>query len=197
MTISNLGAALNHQGDRNGALKHYHDARRIHQDLHGREHVSVAVDLNNIGVLYRDNAEWALALPFLNDAVEIFRVTVGEYDPRYVLAVASLGMVLFKLDRQGKARQHIEDAVRISNEIYGENHPDVVWFLLVHSGFLEATGDIDGARDAAERGLRISRRVNGENHVWTREAAKYAMRLRSAHRDPRMQRRPSDKIAGN
>jgi tetratricopeptide (TPR) repeat protein len=63
-----------------------------------------------------------------------------------------------------KARADHEQALRLDEEVYGPNHPEVAIDVNNLGGVLQDLGDIVGARASFERALKIDEEVYGPDH---------------------------------
>ncbi|WP_437317187.1 tetratricopeptide repeat protein [Sorangium sp. So ce385] len=93
------------------------------------------------------------------------RMLGTEEDPRVAASVRDLARVLFAQGKATRARELLEQALRIETKAHGDWHPRVANSLRDLSRILFAQSDLRGARELLERALDIQLRVYGtEEH---------------------------------
>jgi tetratricopeptide (TPR) repeat protein len=80
------------------------------------------------------------------------------------ILLGHLGYYLLKIaDYQG-AKFANERALKITEAVHGQNHPEVAMLVNNLGMVLQALGDLAGAKAAFERALKITEAVHGQNH---------------------------------
>jgi tetratricopeptide (TPR) repeat protein len=105
-------------------------------DVHfGRSHAATACALNNVGQVHRQSGELAKALPYLEDAVEVYRGVCGAEHGSTGQALSNLGLLHAALAQRSKGverMEHVEAsqgllerALECRRKAFGEGHPQV------------------------------------------------------------------------
>jgi tetratricopeptide (TPR) repeat protein len=69
----------------------------------GEEHPDIAATLNNLGVLYQDQAKYSKANPFFKKAIEIMEKAFGKDSPLIVLDLTNYADFLQKTNKNREA----------------------------------------------------------------------------------------------
>jgi tetratricopeptide (TPR) repeat protein len=85
-------------------------------------------------------------------------------DERAARLCNALGYHLHVIGDYARARPYYERALRIREQVLGEEHPDTAQSLNNLGGLLQALGDLAGACPYCERALRIREKVLGGEH---------------------------------
>ena len=91
-TLNNLGAGAYMRGEGRRAEGFYERALTIDQRVLGKEHPEVAVDLNNLALLYVERREFSRAIPMLEDALRIQLAQQEETERDVIFAFTNLGL---------------------------------------------------------------------------------------------------------
>jgi tetratricopeptide (TPR) repeat protein len=156
-------------GDSLGALPFYERALAIRENLLGPEHPGTASSLNNIGGLFQDQWDAALARRYYERALAIREKVLGPEHPDTAQSLNNLGFLLWSVDDFAGARPYYERALAIREKALGPGHPDHP----EHSGhsrdlarslnnlgcLLFSLGDHAAARPLYERALAMRERV--------------------------------------
>ncbi|MEM9463109.1 MAG: serine/threonine-protein kinase [Myxococcota bacterium] len=93
--------------------------------LRSGDPVEVAASLNNLGTVYFEQGSYEEAKGYYEQALEIWKKTLGA-DHHYVArSLNSLGGVYFEQGEYERAKEYCEEALRIREKALGANHPGV------------------------------------------------------------------------
>ena len=136
----------------------------------GSDHIYVAIALNNLAELHRQNGEYKKALPLYKQACKIFEEK-GEDKKTYSTTLNNLGLYYKEIGEYDKALLSYNKSLYISKIELGPQHPDVATTLSNLAGLYESIGDYDNAISHYMQALNIFK-----NHIGT-EDQKYASTL--------------------
>jgi tetratricopeptide (TPR) repeat protein len=112
--LSNLGGiSLDCSSDTIRARELYQEALNMHEQLYGRNHITVATDLNNLGAVDRAERNWGAALEKFRSAVNIHRQVISVNDRRLATGLYNVGTAAFNVGRYDEARVALTEAVDI------------------------------------------------------------------------------------
>ncbi len=130
----------------------------------GPDHPTVAIGLNNLAVVLRQQGDLAGARERYERALEIDLAAYGPEHPTVAIRLNNLAMVLEKQGDLAGARERFERALEIDLAAYGPEHPNVARWLNNLAGVLEQQGDLAGAQERFERALEIDLAAYGPEH---------------------------------
>lgn len=131
---NNIGRIyLNQKHDFNAARIFFRRALSIHDSFLGENHYTTAIDINNLGTVDREEAEWAAArgrfymaqrklydaYPHFQKAVSIHRAVLLPSDYRLAVAAFNLGRTQYKLGFYPEAEVNLREAVEINDILKG------------------------------------------------------------------------------
>lgn len=175
--VSNYGHLLLDKGDLEEAWAHFDWARDLHEQLHGRNHLTTAIDVHNLGLVRRAQHRWSDARALLEDALDRLQVGGQGNTPIYATTMLNLGTVLFRLNDRIGARRCLDDTIALRERLLGEHHPDFIDTVSSLAAFLESTGDVSGARGHLNRAVRLALHAFGRRHVVTQKLLNWQSRL--------------------
>jgi tetratricopeptide (TPR) repeat protein len=127
---SNVGRIHLHRKKNFSAARTYMQrALMIHLALLGEEHFTTAIDINNLGTVAREEAQWAgtcgnvreaslkwsYAYGYFRRAIDIHRAVLPASDYRIAIALYNLGTAAYNLNRLTEAEQYFREAVEIND----------------------------------------------------------------------------------
>lgn len=136
------------------ALANYHEATRVFQQV--KEPRSVAIALQNIGVLYRSANDGANSEKYFRQASEAF-----DGDPALSLSLHNArGNVLLQLERYGEANQEYGAALAIARKL-GKSALEALVLVNLARNQVEAR-DMAAADRTLQRGFALARSLGDE-----------------------------------
>jgi len=136
--------------------------------VHGAGHPAVARALNLQGILLRDLQRPQEALVPLEQALEM--QDPQKADANLASILANLGMVLRDLGQREAAQQHLEHALAIHREAFGESHPTVAADLNNLATLAREMNQPEKALEHLGPIVDIARRLYGDVHPETSRA---------------------------
>ena len=83
----------------------------------------MAIDLNNIGMVWKALGEPEKAIGYLEQALEIDKATYGDKHPNIATRLNNIGSAWESLGEPKKAIGYYDQALEIFKEFYGDEHP--------------------------------------------------------------------------
>jgi tetratricopeptide (TPR) repeat protein len=166
-TVGNLANVLKALGDRFKAKDLLQNVvLAFYETIYGRNHLSVAWTLNNLGLVL-----WELL--YLDDAKKCYEralaIKEAKYGPNHVdVAVTevnlALVLVLGDLHERSRAKQLLEHALAIQKAAYGPHDPKVATTLNNLGSLLRELGKPEAAKKFLEQALEIDEDAYGPFH---------------------------------
>lgn len=127
----------------------------------GTDHLDVAAQLANVGIVHRRLAQFDQALDHLERALHIEQKGLGPSDPRIALTLAAIGQVHEDQGRYEEASSYFDRALAIETSQLGPDHPRTAWTLVHRARVRRTTGDGEAAVADGERALTIQEAAYG------------------------------------
>ena len=151
----------------------------------GSDHPAVGTRINNLALLYREQARYAEAEARFNRALEIAEKGLGPDHQTVSTILSNLAVLYQALGRHAEAEAHFERALAIAENAHGPNHPDVGRDLNNLAQLYLAKSRHAEAEPLLKRALAIGEKTLGPDHpmvgtvlnnlaVLCREQARYA-----------------------
>jgi tetratricopeptide (TPR) repeat protein len=135
---------------------------------HGPEHAATARALNLLGILLNETGSHAEAQEILERALAI--QSRGERDANLGSILANLGMVYRNLGQRDPARDHLERALVLHREMFGDLHPAVAADLGNLATVERELGEPAKALAYLRPTVDIARHLHGDVHPETARA---------------------------
>lgn len=134
IVYNNMGRIyLNRKHDLNAARLYILSATAIHVDQFGENHFTTAIDINNLGTVYRAEAKrfhvrgaffgsrskWIEAYDCFRKDVPIHKSLLVPSDYRLAVALFNLGAAAYSLERYSEAEPSLREAVEINDVLKG------------------------------------------------------------------------------
>lgn len=149
-------------------------ALAIHENHLGKDHPSVAHDLNGLGLILQDMAQLATAKTMFERALQIAQQSYGSNHPNIALYANNLGNVRLDEGQLDEAKSMFEWSLQVAKNIYGEHHPRVALYMNNLGLVLRRLGKLDEAKSLYEQAMLIDKDVYGIEH---REMAEGAINM--------------------
>jgi Tfp pilus assembly protein PilF len=164
--LNERGTLLQQQGHCRQALPVFSQARSAAIQELGPKHPSVAVPTNNLGSSY-------FCLDELTRAERYFRESLAllEDYPRDPIGILNnLGVLLMRLSHSQEAEEMLEQALALSEELFGSHHRDAAAAATSLGTLWLHTGEYARARDMLRRALEIWEIAVGPDHIFAASA---------------------------
>jgi tetratricopeptide (TPR) repeat protein len=125
ISLNNLAALLQDQGDLAAARPLYERALAICEKVLAPEHPETADSLNCLAFLLQAQGDFAGARPLYERALAICEKVLGPEHPDTATSLNNLATLLFIQDDHAAARPLYERAIAIGEKVKGPEHPDV------------------------------------------------------------------------
>jgi tetratricopeptide (TPR) repeat protein len=139
-------------------------ALELAEDLHGANHPSVALGLNNLARLLQDTNRFAEAEPLMRRALAIGEAADGPEHPTVATMLNNLAMLLQETNRLAEAEPLMRRALAIDEASYGPEHPEVATDLNNLAMLFLETNRLDEAEPLISRALAIDEAAYGLEH---------------------------------
>jgi tetratricopeptide (TPR) repeat protein len=179
-TAIKIAAIQCHQSDYyDRALDCYEKALVIKMEMLGPDHLSTAMTINNIAMVYKNKGDFTRAIEYFTRALTIKRKSLGDLNPETAAAVCNVGD-MHRLDGDlPKALQYYLWALDIRKETLGERDRitiDTMYNLAIL--YKRAEMYADSAR-FFERSSQLLAEVLGSSHPEVLEASKQGIRAKA------------------
>jgi tetratricopeptide (TPR) repeat protein len=130
----------------------------------GKDHPTVATDLNNLAELLRATNRLGKAEPLFRCALAIDEASLGKDHPTVARDLNNLAELLRATNRLGEAEPLFRRALAIGEASLGKDHPEVATDLNNLAGLLGATNRLGEAEPLYRRALAIDEASLGKDH---------------------------------
>jgi len=120
--------------------------------------------LNDMAVVYYENADYQKAEPLMKRVVEILENPGGEPLPNYAGALNNLATLYQTTNRLADAEPLMKRALAIDEASFGKDHPDVARDLNNLAQLYQATNRLSEAEPLMKRVVEILEKSLGKNH---------------------------------
>ena len=165
-SYNDTGLVYIFQGKYDKALELFQKAKTICEEVVGSNHPSLADTYMNIGMLYLKQEDHTNALENYSEALKICG-SRGIEDRQTAIAYYGIGLAYYQMGNNSNALDYCSKAVRIYENIYGLNHPEIA---IMYTGIGYVHYNIGGLSQAFEyftKSLEISEKMLGYVHINT------------------------------
>ena len=106
---------LHKHDDYESAISYLKKAYEIHRDSLGEQHFTTAIDLNNIGTVYRKEGKWPQAYDYFQRAVSIHRSRLQDDDSRLAIAIYNLATSSYNLGFFVMTKRLLREAIAMND----------------------------------------------------------------------------------
>jgi hypothetical protein len=159
-----LGRYQYRMGNYTRAEKSYLRAAEISAKISGAESESYAIDLNDLGEVYRIQGKYTEALEKLEEVLRIAEKAYGKENANYAAHLTVLGVIYYDQDRYDEAIDKLKEALLIDEKTVGREHPHYATRLNNLANVYYAQGRYDEAIEKYEEALRIDEKTIGCEH---------------------------------
>ena len=140
-------------------------ALEIRQTILGKEHIDVAVSLNNLASLYESLGEYEKALPLYQEALAIFQKRLGEENTAVAISLNNLAHLYQLMGRYEQALSFYQKTLEMRRKILGNEHPDVAISLNNLASLYESLGEYEKALSLYQKALEMLEKLLGKEHL--------------------------------
>jgi tetratricopeptide (TPR) repeat protein len=168
--LNDAGAYLWRRAQYTEAESLYQRAFAITEKAMGPEHPYLAIRLNNLALLYRDQGKYAEAEPLYQRAIEIGEKTLGAEHPFVAIYINNLANLYRDQGKYAEAEPLYQRALAISEKALGPEHPAVAIRLNNLANLYSDQGKYAEAEPLYQRAIAIGEKTLGPEHpdlaVW-------------------------------
>jgi tetratricopeptide (TPR) repeat protein len=139
-------------------------ALELAESLHGVNHPSVGIVLNNLARLFQDTNRMAEAELLMRRALAISETADGREHPTVAIRLNNLATLLQETNRQAEAEPLMRRALAIGEAAYGLKHPNVATALNNLAHLFQETNRLAEAEPLMRRALAIDEAAYGLEH---------------------------------
>jgi tetratricopeptide (TPR) repeat protein len=148
----------------------YKCALTIDEKVYNMNHPEVATDLNNLALLYCDQADYAAAEPLLRRALAIREWEFGPEHPQTAVSLHDLAVLHYARGDYAAAEPLYIKVLTVDEEAYGPEHPEVATDLNNLGLLYFSQGDLKAAEPLLKRAMVVREKVLGNEHPHTAES---------------------------
>ena len=164
LTIDNLGALLDEDGDYEGAEKLYLESLAMRHRLLGDKHPLIALTLGSLAGVRQTKGDLAGAEAMFREALAMEQQTLGEVHPEVANTLNNLAFVQYARGDRLAALANEREALRILRQLFPGDHPEVARFENRIGFWLTEARQYAEADQDLEDALGMRRRVLGDKH---------------------------------
>ena len=173
-TMGSLANYLYANGDKSQAIEKAEGALNIFRQR-GERTPYFAQALNNAGILYYNNQEYAKSSEYGRQALSIYRESGDTLNTIYARILANNALFSFLQDSVTQAITMTKHAIAMQQQILGEEHHDNIPFLYNLAVYQMAAGQLAEAGDTYAQALQMQTEQVRTNflHLTSQEREKY------------------------
>jgi tetratricopeptide (TPR) repeat protein len=138
------------------------DALKVSEQTFGREHRNVAIAMHDLVLLLRNTGRYAEADALAPDAIDISQRTLDRASPD-AFVLNNLANLLHHLGRNSEAERHYREAIAVTEQRHGRDHPDIAGLLNNLGNLLRPMGRYRESEDCYREAIAIGTRVLGRH----------------------------------
>ena len=119
---STLGGVYRRTHDLPAAEREWTQVLAQRRFILGNDHADTLATLNNLSIVYADQARYSEAEAALRELLEVRKRTLGEDSPEYRSSLGNLGVLLQDQSKFDEARPLIEQALAADRRRFGDRH---------------------------------------------------------------------------
>jgi len=165
-SYNDTGLVYIFQGKYDKASELFQKAKTIYEEVVGLNHLGLADTYMNIGMLFLKQEDHTNALENYSEALKICGPR-GIEDRQTAIAYYGIGLAYYQMGNNSNALDYCSKAVRIYENIYGLNHPEIA-IMYTGIGYVHYNiGGLSQALDYFTKSLEISEKMLGYEHINT------------------------------
>ncbi|MEM1169579.1 MAG: tetratricopeptide repeat protein [Cyanobacteria bacterium P01_H01_bin.35] len=138
--------------------------RQIDKIALPENHLNLAIDLNNLALLYKSQGKYNDAELLYRQAIEINKITLPENHPELAQVLNNLGVLLNVQGRYEEAESLLAEALRMRKHLFGELHLNTAETLNNFGALYYEQGRYNKAKTFDLQVLEIRKQLLGETH---------------------------------
>ncbi|MGD1701782.1 tetratricopeptide repeat protein [Dapis sp. BLCC M229] len=138
--------------------------RQIDKIALPENHLNLAIDLNNLALLYKSQGKYNDAELLYRQAIEINKITLPENHPELAQVLNNLGVLLNVQGRYEEAESLLAEALRMRKHLFGELHLNTAETLNNFGALYYEQGRYNKAKTFDLQVLEIRKQLLGEAH---------------------------------
>ena len=155
-----IGQLYSNLGEYKMALKKQMDALKFYIELHGPDHIQVALSCSNVGYQYQKLGNLDNAQKFHEESLAIRSKLLTPQDPRIAVGLSNLGVINLELGKFPEAVNLLQKGLSIDSIQLGLSHPRVIQYYN-NLGFAHLNLNLpQKALDFHEKALRLIPEIN-------------------------------------
>ncbi|KAF5586035.1 kinesin light chain 2 [Fusarium pseudocircinatum] len=158
-----LGLVLNSQGLYHQASKLLEDLLETERVALGDEHRSTVACMAHLSRVYQNQYRWEKAALLSERVLEVRKRVWGETDFNPT-NMADLGLAYLWLGRLEESKQLMDQALKLSKSIFGDEHPATLETMIRLVSLHERQGDLVQAQVIVMQVIDTAMRISGEEH---------------------------------
>ena len=148
------------------AEKNYLEAKKIVEKIFGKEHLTYAFVLNDLGLLYYNTGDYAQAEKFYLEALTIKEKALGKEHPDYATSLNNLGNLYDDMGDYAQSEKYLLETLSIREKILGKEHPDYANSLNNLGALYYSIGDYAKTEKNYLEALTIREKNLGKEHPY-------------------------------
>ena len=152
------------------AIAEAEQAIRISEQERGPDDPGTATQLNRLGLLYREDGQYAKALVLLERALAIREKFLGRDDPATAEILENLARLYLETTEYAKGLALSERALAIREKVLGAYHPDTATSTFTNARLYREIGEYAKVLPLLERSLAIREKALGPEHPDTAQS---------------------------
>ena len=155
--LDEKAAGLYAQGRHREAEPLFREALSIHKAILGTDHQATAMNMGNLGLLYRDQGRFGEAEALIGDALRVETRILGDRHPSIAGSLNNLALLRHSQGRDAEAELLYRQALRVHEDALGDRAPELAVTLGNLANLLLAGGRLAEAELLLVKAVRIER----------------------------------------
>ncbi|KIW17106.1 hypothetical protein PV08_04297 [Exophiala spinifera] len=164
VAYSNLGQALNWQGDWTAAERYLQEAYHVQEETLGEEHADTLNSLGNLALTYYNQGRWKEAEKLQIRSLEIRKRVLGKEHPDTVISMGNLASVYSSQGRWKEDEKLQDQVMKIRKKVLGKEHPVTITSMSNLASTYSSQGRWKESEKLNIQCLEIRKRVLGKEH---------------------------------
>ena len=170
---NNLGYIYLEKFDNDLAILYINKAISMIREKFGESHRSIGIGYMNLGASYHNKNEFHNSVKFSLKAYDNFMVSIGEKNPYMGIVLLNTANAYTYLNNADSAIYYYDKALKLKQELYGEQHHEIVntygymsYFFITNELYEEAVDVISKAMSISDQILPQKHKLSANNHLY-------------------------------